>query len=460
ELSSVKTTITQTASGVEQLSTSLSATNSKVTTAETNIRQLVNDVSSKVSQTDYNTLTGRVDSAETAITQNATEISKRLTSTQVESAITGKGYQTKSQVDDNITGRGYITNSALQPYALSTTVQNLVQETADSFSRTISRVENKIPTKIGVTNLLGGTSSDWKTIRVTQYNSLIKSYNPQEWALLGIKTGDSVTFSVDVKTTSGKKLRSRISFYGANTHYYSEAFVVNGEGRLSVTGVVPDGITSVRLFVDANLTVATNTGVTEESCRREKLEIGAIATDWSPAPEDLATVTALHSVRDTVDSHTRTIGAVGTTGSILDNVSKVTQTAAGLVQEVSGTNGLKTQVSTLAGSYAIKSLTKAGDVLGQINLNKDGSIKIDGSLVQITGKTYIQDGVITSAKIGSLDAGKITSGYLSAARIATNSIDGSKMVFDQAFVNKMTANEALFKQLFAKNAFITSVQAV
>ncbi|HFU4116103.1 TPA: phage tail spike protein, partial [Streptococcus suis] len=349
ELSSVKTTITQTASGVEQLSTSLTTTDSKVTTAEAKIRQLISDVSSKVSQTDYNTLTGRVDSAETAITQNATEISKRLTSTQVESAITGKGYQTKSDVDSNITGRGYITSSALQPYALSTTVQNLVQETATNFSRTISRVENKIPTKIGVTNLLEGTSSDWKTIRVTRFNGLIKSYNPQEWALLNIKTGDSVTFSVDVKTTSGKKLRSRISFYGPNTHYYSETFVVNGEGRLSVTGVVPDGITSVQLSVDAKLTMTTNTGVTDESCRREKLEIGAIPTDWSPAPEDLATVTALHSVRDTVDSHTRTIGAVGTAGSILDNVSKVTQTAAGLVQEVSGDNGLKTQVSTLAG---------------------------------------------------------------------------------------------------------------
>ncbi|MFX3678129.1 hypothetical protein ACJBPV_12245, partial [Streptococcus suis] len=76
-------------------------------------------------------------------------------------------------------------------------------------------------------NLLGGTSSDRKTIRVTQYNGLIKSNNPQERALLGIKTGDSVTFSVDVKTTSVKKLRSRISLYGANTHYYSEAFFVN-----------------------------------------------------------------------------------------------------------------------------------------------------------------------------------------------------------------------------------------
>ncbi|HIH7989892.1 TPA: hypothetical protein ACYSZD_002330, partial [Streptococcus suis] len=139
------------------------------------------------------------------------------------------------------------------------------------------------------------------------------------------------------------------------------------------------------------------------------------------------------------------------------DIYQAIETAKGLVTEVSGTNGLKTQVSTLAGSYAIKSLTKAGDVLGQINLNKDGSIKLDGSLVQITGKTYIENGVIKNAMIGSLDAGKITSGYLSAARIATNSIDGSKMVFDQAFVNKMTANEALFKQLFAKNAFITSV---
>lgn len=460
ELSSTKTLITQTAEGQTQLSNRLTTTQDKVSTAETKINQLIGDVSSKVSQSEYDTLTGRMSSAETAITQNAQEIGRRLTSTQVESAITGKGYQTKSQVDSNITGRGYITSSALQPYALSTTVQNLVQETATNFSRTISRVENKIPTKIGVTNLLKGTSSDWKTIRVTQHNGLIKSYNPQEWALLNIKTGDSVTFSVDVKTTSGKKLRSRISFYGPNTHYYSETFVVNGEGRLSVTGIVPDGITSVQLFVDANLTAATNTGVTDESRRREKLEIGAIPTDWSPAPEDLATVTALHDVKDTVSSHTRTIGAVGTAGSILDNISKVTQTAAGLVQEVSGTNGLKTQVSTLAGSYAIKNLTSSGTVLNQLNLNKDGSVKIDGKLVQITGTTYIQDGVISSAKIGSLDAGKITTGTLDAARIAVNSIDGSKMVFDQAFVNKMTANEAYLKQIFAKNAFITQVQAV
>ncbi|MGU7859910.1 phage tail protein [Streptococcus suis] len=119
-----------------------------------------------------------------------------------------------------------------------------------------------------------------------------------------------------------------------------------------------------------------------------------------------------------------------------------------------------TRVTQLAGSWAVQNLTSAGTVLNQLNLNKDGSVKIDGSLVQITGRTYIQDGIISAAKIGDLDAGKIKTGTLDAARIRANSIDGSKIVFDQAFLNKMTANEALFKQLFAQSAFITSVQAV
>ncbi len=159
-----------------------------------------------------------------------------------------------------------------------------------------------------------------------------------------------------------------------------------------------------------------------------QLEKGKVpSSTHSPAPEDLATVTALHAVNDTVDSHTRTIGAVGTSGSILDNVSKVTQTANGLVQEVSGANGLKTQVSTLAGSWAVQNLTNSGTVLNQLNLNKDGSIKLDGSLVQITGKTYIQDGVISSAKIANLDAGKITTGTLNAANVNIINMNASSI---------------------------------
>ncbi|HEM5626001.1 TPA: hypothetical protein U1711_000828 [Streptococcus suis] len=119
-----------------------------------------------------------------------------------------------------------------------------------------------------------------------------------------------------------------------------------------------------------------------------------------------------------------------------------------------------TRVTQLAGSWAVQNLTSAGTVLNQINLLANGTNRIDGRLTHITGQTLIDNGVIKNAMIGNLDAGKITTGFIGSARIATNSITGSHMVFDQAFVNKMIANEALFKQLFAQSAFITSVQAV
>ncbi|HEM5554728.1 TPA: phage tail protein [Streptococcus suis] len=490
EIENVKTIITQTAEGQQQLSTRLIEAQGKITTAETNIRQLVNDVSSKVSQSDYNTLTGRVTSAETAITQNAQEISKRLTKTQVDKAITDKGYQTKSQVDNNITGRGYITNSALQPYALSTTVQTLVKETADSFSRTISAVETKIPTEAGGTNLVRGsaelkkgnngwTEGHWRNSGsggTVEYNVTMPS-SPVKGIVRGAKIvstdntqiglcQDGIalepgTYTMSVWVIGNRGLKVHVSsafsqdssnqFSSGNTFLTLERY---GWTLISQTFTIDkryNNLSLCYLMLDTPGTVYFSAPYIHKS---------SMAGDWSPAPEDLATVTALHSVKDTVDSHTRTIGAVGEAGSILDNVSKVTQTAQGLVQEVSGSNGLKTQVSTLAGSYAIKNLTSAGTVLNQINLLADGTNRIDGRLTHITGQTLIDNGVIKSAMIGNLDAGKITTGYLASARIATNSITGSHMVFDQAFVNKMTANEALFKQLFAQSAFITSVQAV
>lgn len=480
----VKTTITQTASGVEQLSTSLSATNNKVTTAETKISQLISDVSSKVSQTDYNTLTGRVDSAETAITQNATEISKRLTSTQVESAITGKGYQTKSQVDSNITGRGYITNSALQPYALATTVQNLVQETADSFSRSITETKALIPT--GESNLVKfgrpGETSEYANAEITThpffYNNGVKLYLFKNTSATNEKFVEFNSFSVERNTdyTLYFKGFNNSSLVGTDVWFlkrtrgstakFDNAQILIASRKLSTVKCDEVVVTFNTGNFDEGYIRFDNNGSTAEGTPANlyfgdvSVKKGKSNNGWSPAFEDLATVTALHAVNDTVDSHTRTIGAVGTAGSILDNVSKVTQTAAGLVQEVSGTNGLKTQVSQLAGSYAIQNLTSSGKVLNQLNLNRDGSVKIDGSLVQITGTTYIQDGVITSAKIAGLDAGKITTGTLDAARIKANSIDGSKIAFDEAFFNGLSANQAYLKKLFAKDAFITSVQAV
>ncbi|MGQ7389469.1 gp58-like family protein [Streptococcus suis] len=219
--------------------------------------------------------------------------------------------------------------------------------------------------------------------------------------------------------------------------------------------------------------------------RRAKIERGAIATDWSPAPEDqqsyadtkiaeykttvdgrFATLQSqkanqvdLQTVRETANLYERIIGSTET--GIKDKVARMVMTDSLFLTEVKDKiSGTATQVSQLNNSYAIKNLTSAGTVLNQINLLANGTNRIDGRLTHITGQTLIDNGVIKNAMIGELDAGKITSGTVDAARIKANSIDGSKIAFDQAFFNGLSANQAYLKKLFAKDAFLTAVQAV
>lgn len=79
-------------------------------------------------------------------------------------------------------------------------------------------------------------------------------------------------------------------------------------------------------------------------------------------------------------------------------------------------------------SDAINLRVQKGDIINQINIS-DESILIDGKRIHITGQTTIDNGVIKSAHIQSLDAGKITTGTLDAGKISVinlsaNSISG------------------------------------
>ncbi|HFU4464427.1 TPA: phage tail spike protein [Streptococcus suis] len=200
---------------------------------------------------------------------------------------------------------------------------------------------------------------------------------------------------------------------------------------------------------------------------RATFERYGTGTSWEPWVKiantgdlvNYTTKTEFQTVKETTGLYERIIGS--TESGVKDKIARMVMADSLFTTEVKNKiSGTETKVTQLADSYAIKNLTSSGKVLNQLNLNKDGSVKIDGSLVQITGRTYIQDGVISAAKIGDLSAGKITSGYLAAARIAANSITGNHIAFDEAFFNGLTANQANLKKLFAKDAFLTAVQAV
>lgn len=138
--------------------------------------------------------------------------------------------------------------------------------------------------KVGGVNLLKGTSNEWKDVSVSQYAGFIKTLTPTD--LPNLKVGDFLTFSFDVNTSSSKKLRARLSFSGANKHYFSNDYVMAGTGRVSVTGQIPAGWTDLILYVDANLTATTITTITTEQYKRAKLELGNVATDYLEAHED------------------------------------------------------------------------------------------------------------------------------------------------------------------------------
>lgn len=74
----------------------------------------------------------------------------------------------------------------------------------------------------------------------------------------------------------------------------------------------------------------------------------------------------------------------------------------------------RTQVSQLAGSWSVKNLSSAGDVLNSINLLANGTNRIDGWLTHITGETVIDNAVIKDGMIEKVSANKLTAGTIDA----------------------------------------------
>ena len=74
----------------------------------------------------------------------------------------------------------------------------------------------------------------------------------------------------------------------------------------------------------------------------------------------------------------------------------------------------RTQVTQLAGSYAIKNLNSAGDLISGINLGANGYNRFDGKLTHITGESLIDKAVIKDGMIANVSANKLTAGTIDA----------------------------------------------
>lgn len=137
--------------------------------------------------------------------------------------------------------------------------------------------------------------------------------------------------------------------------------------------------------------------------------------DWQPAPEDA--IASITNINGEITS------LVTKTDGLETSYSQISQTVDE-IQLTVGDKADKSQITQLQDQINLR--VEKDDVINQINVSKEGII-IDGAKVQITGKTYIEDAVITDAMISDLSATKLTAGVIDASKINVTNLDASNL---------------------------------
>ena len=154
--------------------------------------------------------------------------------------------------------------------------------------------------------------------------------------------------------------------------------------------------------------------------------------------------------------------------SQFDDAYKTTDEAKGLatdaqtraIQIAQGLEATRTQVTQLAGSYAIQNLNSAGDIINGINFAANGNNRIIGKATHITGDTLIDNAVIKSAMIDKLKTANFEAGSVTTTILGAEAVTAEKVKFDTAFIQKLVSQQAFIDELFAKQATITKIQSI
>ncbi len=143
-----------------------------------------------------------------------------------------------------------------------------------------------------------------------------------------------------------------------------------------------------------------------------------------------------------------------------DAQAKAIQVAEQARQAQQSAEATRTQVTELAGSYSIKNINSAGDIISGVNLGADGTNRFVGKLTHITGETQIDNAVIKSAMVDKLKTGNFESGSVTTQILASNSVTADKLLVDSAMINKLASNQAFIRELTSQKAFITQLTSI
>lgn len=287
---------------------------STATNVQNNLDDYKNTVSNTyVTKTSFeqtaDRITSKVEAAQSTANSATTAASKAQQTADSVSLNLSKNYMTSSQVDSAIKGLqpagDYATKTELKATSDSltasvssvNTIASNAQTTADSASAKINSL------KVGGRNLLLGTgvaktaNGNGTTNNVTFLYNLTKSLYGLDAA--NNQMFESIEFMIDTDPASDSSIQFQYgrTYYGSFTTSWTIHLTSDMVGKY-VKVSSSHRHSRVTESKDANtLEIRLDNYTGNVTVRNAKLEYGTIATDWSPAPEDLATTNDVEAAK-------------------------------------------------------------------------------------------------------------------------------------------------------------------
>ena len=417
QISTLNTTLTQTANGLEQLSTQVTSQGNTITSHTNSINSLTTGLSAKVSQSDFNTLSGRVTTAENNITAKANELSSKISSVEgqipsgemnlVEYGRPADGYSPYNYAE--YATHSFYYNSAYKMYIIKNTATS-----EKTFGMNRFKVE-----------------------RNTDYTLYFKGFNNSAithmdvWFLKRVN-GSTKDFDSAQILVSGRKLsvsKAEDVLVTFNTGNYDEGFI-----RFDNNGSTTAGTQADLYFGDV-------------SVKKGKSNNG-----WSPSLAELASSQDLKSaqseIKQTTNSITASVSSLQTAASNAQSTANTAVSKADAAQA-----GVNTLDSTTVKSASLtintdgivmkagKSTTDVANAIGSYFAVNQNAINLFSDKINVKG-SMIVDGAITSDKIASkqINTAHFNGKIITADVISSNAVTADAIKAGAVTTDKMSAN--------------------
>lgn len=310
----------------------------------------------------------------------------------------------RSTVGSNYGGlQSQISQSASE---MRTDLTNKITGLQTQLTTTANGLDAKIGAiQVGGRNLLRNSNKDVSvTSRTTDGWPAWCNYNTG----FTFEHGQTYTFSVEARNSTSKIPEASIRMWESSTNIqgYFHAFPADGK-RHSITFTIPDDSHNYQLLYYAGHAGQVPGVDVTTTYHHPKLELGTMATDWTPAPED--TDQAFTEVNATINGLQSTVGSnYGSLQSQISQSSSAVRTE--LVDKINGVDNKTTSTANSLNSVigrvgSLENLTNFQVINNAINVND--YTKTGNYFIQSTSNTNVPATNWCYLKVEKVNDGRI-----------------------------------------------------